>query len=268
MKDKRARDATPAKDTKLRDRIIFLALLAVVVALGVLLLIRTRELAPKPPPRAAKPVPREPGRDWGQLPSAWMPSSQPTSAPTSQPDQEPPPPLLPPPPKSNVPLELTPEGKWVPLRRTGGRNWTEFQSTPPYRFVSEEEQRRFREYWLKEANVRVNIYCDVTDVCPPAGEVARLLDSLFDDILPQREDETTDQYRSRVERWMDTRRRWWELFHDTPQSVFSFAGLEQFRGKPPEPPLQPDQVDAGPEIRRPDDPTKRPKDAGAPQQSP
>jgi hypothetical protein len=109
-------------------------------------------------------------------------------------------------------------------------------------FVSDEEERQFREYWVKEASTRAQIYCDVTNVCPPTSDVQRMAESLFDDILPQRGDESMDQYWARVERWNRTRNEWWGAFRDTPQSVFTFAGLSQFRGAPPAPPLEPDPV--------------------------
>jgi len=237
-------------------------LLCVVLALTGLLIFRSRNepLEPEEKPTAVKTRPWKPeGQEVARsLPASASQPGEDGGIPELEPLE------LPKPPRSHVPLELTPDGRWVPLKRVGARHWTEFQSVPPRYFVSEEEQRRFREYWVKEAHTRVSIYCEVTDICPPADEVGRLIDSLFDDILPQREDEPTDAYRERLQRWMRTRWRWIELFGDTPQSVFSFAGLEQFRGKEqPKPPLEPEQLDAGPEIRRPDDPKARYRDAGS-----
>jgi hypothetical protein len=138
--------------------------------------------------------------------------------------------------------------KWVPDRPTYARPWDTFRVTPPPYFVSDAERKRFREYWMREAKTRIGIYCELTQVCPPDGDVDKMLASLFDDAHPPDPTvvETQEQGQARQERWQNAMWEWRQAFRDTPQSVFSLAGLEQHRGPDqPKPPLEKGYPDAG-----------------------
>jgi hypothetical protein len=231
--------------TSTRDKVVFLVILVVVILLAIQLFRSVRKPSTWTP---TPPVAREPGPAVNpESPPQWDHAAPPQfkadedEVPASQ-RVVPPPPV----PKhmANLALKLV-DGGWVVDRPSGPRNWIDFQVTPPSYFVSDDERQRFRDYWMKEAYVRVNIYCDVTKVCPPEGDVDRMLASLFDDAYASGP-ETPEQYQDRRGRWRQSMWDWRSKFGTAPQSVFSLAGLEQFRGPDqPKPPLESDSSPDG-----------------------
>ncbi|MBI5477708.1 MAG: hypothetical protein HY906_02565, partial [Deltaproteobacteria bacterium] len=149
-------------------------------------------------------------------------------------------------PDGSVQSVLNAQGRLAAYRPVA-RNWTEFRPTPPDEWFSDDERLRFREYWMKEALVRLSIWCDLTTAsCPDQPTVDRILASLFDDVARRRPDETIEEVQARFDRYRKSREEFVQLFGETPQSIFSFAGLEQHRGPDvPKPPLEPDDPDGG-----------------------
>jgi hypothetical protein len=239
-----ARPTEPPKGWSRREKIIFGVILGLVAALGFQLWRMSR------PPKWT-PTPTVTATDGGVKPQRWThadpvgPTKGPVAA-ASQPDEAPPPI---PREMGHMRLKYDPEQKkWVADRPTHPRIWDQFRVTPPTYFVSDEERKRFREYWMKESNARVGIYCELTKVCPPAEQVDKMLTALFDDANPPDPTvmETPEQIRARMQRWRDAMWEWRDAFNSTPHSVFSFAGLEQHRGPDqPKPPLEKGYPDGG-----------------------
>jgi hypothetical protein len=240
-----ARPAEPAKKGwSLKEKIVFGVILVLVVALGIQLwrMSRPPKWAPTPTVVAVDAGVKQ---QWTHAAPVKRQDDQGSGA-ASQPS-EPPPPV----PKEMAHMRLKfdwDKRKWVPDRPEHPRTWDTFRVTPPTYFVSDEERRRFREYWMKEANTRIEIYCQLTQVCPQADQVSSMLTRLFDDANPPDPTimETPEQIRARMGRWRDAMWEWRDAFNSSPHSVFSFAGLEQHRGPDqPKPPLEKGYPDAG-----------------------
>jgi hypothetical protein len=114
----------------------------------------------------------------------------------------------------------------------------EFPVRPPS-FGDPADRAKFRAWWIDEYLRRTRIYVEhAPGEYPNDEETRRLLEALYDQGEPPRQEETAEQFDARQQAWFETWRTLTAAFGTPPTTVIGFGGDPQY-GDGARPPVLP-----------------------------
>jgi hypothetical protein len=122
----------------------------------------------------------------------------------------------------------------------------ELPMTPP-RFDDAAQRARFKKWWVDEFARRVDVFekLEPGEGYPGAGEMAAMLDELYDSSEPRGPGETVEQAIERRRRGREIARRFLDVYGVPPYTIVTRGGDPQ-HGAPTPPPFQPPGADIEP----------------------